>query len=573
MKPANSWLLFLLLPLMTFLVPQISQSESAQKAEAAKAENEQRKTAAEIDAVHGKEGSGICRIIYTQPARVAAPTGTTQVEADEVRHVQGQFSRLSGNVLVTQDDLSVAAEQLGIDGTTGDYSAEGDVTIRQPDLLLKGSKVAGNVNTGAASLDGASFLLHDNRIRGTAGSLTRSPDEVLTVRDGQLTTCAPGSKGWLLEGGSIELNPETGQGKARNVKLRIGGVPVLWLPYLQFPVGDERQSGLLMPSIGRSSRGGLDVTLPWYFNLAPNYDLIWSLRSIEKRGLVSALEFRHLGKRSRNFIGGVLLPDDREYIPRPGTIPPTAKADRWLTQVNHQGQMGNWTSQVNWMAVSDIDYLNDLGMPFAAGPSGGLTGQNISGGRSPALLRTGSLAYQRGGFKSLLEVESHQTLNQNLSRQYETLPALTLSYAGDLAALDFEGLVQATRFDLDQVILSYTAVPFTIPMLEPPSPGETRLDRILSSESYLWRYRDRDPGAETHRHSLPSQRARLPATERHQGFSAAPGGSHSQALSVGRSRHGPKHGPKHGSKRDASKHRRQHHPDNWPLFPGRWPDA
>ena len=81
----------------------------------------------------------------------------------------------------------------------------------------------------------------------------------------------------------IDVDTEEGFAVARNATLRIGKVPVLYVPWFKFPIDERRQTGLLFPSISNSSRNGFDYKQPIYFNLAPNYDLTLSPRIMTKR--------------------------------------------------------------------------------------------------------------------------------------------------------------------------------------------------------------------------------------------------------------------------------------------------
>lgn len=380
------------------------------------------------------------------PSAIAATAAETDAVASDtgvcsVRYVAGDTAGDTAS-----GATSIEADALSVNEATDTYTATGRFSIRQPGLLLKGDKATGNLSSGAASIDSASFLLHENRVRGTARRVARTADGRILVNDGTITTCEPDSNAWSLEGDEIELVTQSGYGTARDVKLRIRDLPVVWFPYLRFPIDDTRQSGFLLPSIGHDSDGGTDITIPYYFNLAPDRDLTYSLRPIAKRGIAHEAEFRHLGKRSENLIAGAYLPRDDEYEPRGRPGPGFREADRWLAHVSHRGAFGRWTSRVNYTAVSDIDYLRDLGSP--ASTTTGIERVSDSA-RAPALLRTGSLDYRRGAFRSSLELRSFRKLTQAQSAQYETVPRLTLDYSSSIAALRFDARAQATRFHRD----------------------------------------------------------------------------------------------------------------------------
>ena len=410
-------------------------------------------TAAETDAVSSDEGDA-CRIRYVQPADAVLPKqenpggDAIRIEAGDAEIVDGLASNLEDGVRITQPGLSIEADFLTLDDATDTYTAQGSISVRQPGLLLKGDKARGSLESGEVSVDAATFLLHENRVRGSAAQIT-SNDRIL-IKDGAFTSCEPDSNAWSVEGDDITLVTESGYGTVRNLRLKIRDVPVAWFPYLRFPLGNTRQSGFLLPSMGHDSDGGTDIAIPYYFNLAPNYDLTYSLRSIWKRGIAHDLEYRYLGKHSRNLFSGVYLPDDDEYEPRMGIDPvPTnpsesPKTDRWLAHIDHLGLFGNWVSRINYTNMSDIDYLQDLGQPVST--TAGFH-RVARGALSPALLRMGSLDYRQGNFSSSLQLQSFLRLNETQETQYETLPRLDLDYSSSFAGFEFDARIQASRFD------------------------------------------------------------------------------------------------------------------------------
>ena len=127
--------------------------------------------------------------------------------------------------------------------------------------------------------------------------------------------------------GTLEIDPKAGMATARNATLG-GGVPVFYLPWMTFPVGDQRKTGLLFPSIGSDTRGGVDITTPIYFNLAPNYDATYSPRYIGERGLLHQANGRWLNDTIGYWdVTGQYIDRDDKYGEDFPT--PTANAGPW----------------------------------------------------------------------------------------------------------------------------------------------------------------------------------------------------------------------------------------------------
>ena len=127
------------------------------------------------------------------------------------------------------------------------------------------------------------------------------PDGKVALDQVRYTSCPVGNEDWMLQASSINLDTKLQEGVAHHVIMRFKDVPIFYTPYISFPLGDERKSGLLFPSFGHSGNNGFELEVPYYFNLAPNYDLTLTPGVLSARGV-------QLGER-------VSLPD-RE-LPRP----------------------------------------------------------------------------------------------------------------------------------------------------------------------------------------------------------------------------------------------------------------
>ena len=126
------------------------------------------------------------------------------------------------------------------------------------------------------------------------------------------TSCPLGNEDWLLKAASISLDTKIQEGVARSVVMRFKDVPIFYTPYISFPLGDERKSGLLFPSFGHSGSNGYELEVPYYFNLAPNYDFTLTPGMLSARGVQLAGQFRYLSVASHGQIDGTFLPNDAQ---------------------------------------------------------------------------------------------------------------------------------------------------------------------------------------------------------------------------------------------------------------------
>ncbi len=129
--------------------------------------------------------------------------------------------------------------------------------MRDNGALIVGDHAEVQLDTGEAKVDNAEYVMHKSRVRGNALYAKRAENAIIRLKDGTYTTCEPNSNAWQLKGNNITLNPATGFGTATNVTLRVKDIPILYTPYIYFPIDDRRQSGFLPPSHRHRQRNRL----------------------------------------------------------------------------------------------------------------------------------------------------------------------------------------------------------------------------------------------------------------------------------------------------------------------------
>ena len=186
--------------------------------------------------------------------------------------------------------------------------------------------------------------------------------------------------------------------------------------------------------------------IPYYFNLAPNYDATYQFRSLWKRGFIHDGQLRYKNEYSDNEINGAILAGDDIYDERAlfdqtssGTdtssadVPDFEKQNRWLLNLRHEGEWGTrWKTTVNYSAVSDLDYLEDIGGDVGSEAVDRFIGpvdSSLANRRSAALTRLGKVEYRDGRFAASMFVQGFQSLDPNSGEQYENC----LLYTSDAA--------------------------------------------------------------------------------------------------------------------------------------------
>lgn len=371
-----------------------------------------------------KQASDNCCGLYVEPPQddTDAVSRGMVIDATNLEGEVDGIVSITDGLEVSQQGSRIQANQGSFDYQNQRLVLQDNIRIRQPGVLLTSSSATVDVAAGASTLQDASYLIHESSIRGRAEVIVYTDaDGVITIDNGVFTRCEPGDNSWYIEGGEIELDRITGRGVAKDLTLRVRDVPVLYLPRITFPIDDRRVTGLLAPVIGNTRDGGFDIAAPYYLNLAPNYDMTLTPRIQSWRGAMLGVEGRFLGRRHEQQANLSFLPNDQLYDETRSTIPGSDSppvADRWLLDYALEGRLArDWSAQVDYSAVSDNDYFQDLG-------SNGL----INTSRS-FLQRVASLRYHGNNWNFSARTQGFQIIDPTvteLAEPYRKVPELKL---------------------------------------------------------------------------------------------------------------------------------------------------
>jgi LPS-assembly protein len=246
-----------------------------------------------------------------RPADIAPDDHRIHIESDDAVLNIDLDAVLKGHVVVRQDNRSLEADEVTYDYVTDRMNVKGRVDFLDPKLRVRSD--AGSYGTsGGATFDQANFDIPDRNGRGFAKDIDLHPDGKVALTQVRYTTCPVGNEDWQLQADSLALDTKAQEGVAHGVIMRFKTVPVFYTPYISFPLGDERKSGVLFPSLGHSGNNGYEVEVPYYLNLAPNYDLTLTPGLLSARGVQLAEDFRFLTYNSHGQIDATFLPDDRK---------------------------------------------------------------------------------------------------------------------------------------------------------------------------------------------------------------------------------------------------------------------
>ncbi|WP_229669395.1 LPS-assembly protein LptD [Legionella impletisoli] len=373
----------------------------------------------------------LCRGYY-QPLEVTPiPKGEVRIEADEASlYTQGR-SKLTGNVVVQDEARVVSAQTAYIyrDPKSNQVTRVelfGNVRYLEPGRLMIARKAIINPQDQSGRVDDVLYRLSVHRAGATlpawgrADYIERYPNQDYLLQQATYSTCPPEDRAWKISARTITLDHSEARGVAKDAYLRIHDWPVLYSPYLSFPTSKERKSGFLQPAVGYTNVGGFDLGLPYYWNIAPNYDATITPHLYTRRGIMMGGNLRALTSNSYVTMGGNFLPHDQafnRFINENKSQYPSLigqSNNRWAVLMDNQTRLTpNLNFGVNFEQVSDDYYLQDFSTNLA------VTTQS-------QLLRQANLTYNSDHWLVNGLVQSYQTLhpiNQSeISDIYQRLP-------------------------------------------------------------------------------------------------------------------------------------------------------
>jgi LPS-assembly protein len=282
------------------------------------------------------------------PIVLQARTLTSQPDLQTVAEGEVEFRR--GGVVIRADRLAYDSVRDTARASGGVSIARQGTVYRGPGLEIAVQRFEGFflqpsfdfTELGAGGRADRIDFLGPGRSRATNALYTSCP----RVDSG----AAGGEPDWVLKTDRVTLDLDANEGLAEGAQLRFLGVPIVALPALSFPLNDARKSGWLPPSINIDNRSGLVVSVPWYWNIAPNRDATLAPRIITRRGLGLDSEFRYLEPRHEGAIRIDALPRDQ-----------VARRSRGSLQWLHQGEpAAGWRLEAEIARVSDDGWWKDF---------------------------------------------------------------------------------------------------------------------------------------------------------------------------------------------------------------------
>jgi LPS-assembly protein len=370
-----------------------------------------------------------------RPPPAPEERGAVYLRADRLEGHGDKRVDASGKVELRTRRETVLADFLSYDVEKDELYAKGDVTFRKGLDWISGPEVKFQRAREIGYFDEPRFFISENQSHGEAKEIRFAGPNLYEASKAQYTSCVAPNNDWYLRADEIEVDKLRKVGTAHDASVYFLGVPVMYMPWLEFPLSNERKSGFLTPTIGSTQIRGFEVSTPYYFNLAPNYDATVTPRIMTRRGIQIAGEGRYLFPTFAGQLIGEIVPDDRQ----------THDA-RWAVSWKHNQQFLPWLGgYVNYNRVSDDTYLADFSDRIA------VTSQKT-------LPQEAGLNAVYGPLNVLARVQEFQTLQDPnpaafVTPPYNMLPqvkAVLNDY--DWLGLTWSGLAEYARFSQSQLV-------------------------------------------------------------------------------------------------------------------------
>jgi LPS-assembly protein len=340
----------------------------------------------------------------------------TRIEAQSVASDDSESIHLVGDVNLLRRDQRIDADDVVIDKSNDMITASGNVFFADSAYQITSPEIRIDNRNNQAEFDQPQFEMQQRHARGEAYSIEKIDEHRSRFEDLVYTTCDPGDASWHMRAAELEIDRESGIGAATHATLYVQDLPILYLPYFQFPIDDRRKSGILAPSISYSDTFGRGVTIPVYWNQAPNYDMTITPTWYNEAGLQLNTENRYLFASHRGQIDLSYL-DDSDY-----------GDSRWFRQWQHAATLPfDLQASALFAEVSDKDFFFDF--PTVAPQYSNTT----------HLERYLRLNHNEEFWNSELLVQDYQTPDNNTAiedRPYNSLPRFTFDADPDILQED-----------------------------------------------------------------------------------------------------------------------------------------
>lgn len=327
-----------------------------------------------------------------------------------------EISSYFGNVVIKHADQQLSSDNANYDSVAKTLDIHGDAYYSDDDLTVHTNAGTFDLGSDQAKLRDVLFIAPSAPLRGHASAVIRDSKTISRYQDVAYTSCPSGNQDWVIHASELKIDKEEGEGTAKNAWLEFKGAPIFYSPYMSFPTDSNRKSGFLAPSFGSTQRSGINFGIPYYFNIAPNYDATFKPRYLTKRGILLAGDFRYLTESSQGQTNLELIPDDYLKQNQPRFFGSVKHTTRFTDKIH---------TNVDLNYVSDKNYFAELGSALSL--------PNFSYLKSQA-----DVGYYGDMMNAVARVENYQSIDKYLTGNklpYRKLPEIDINFKHELNQL------------------------------------------------------------------------------------------------------------------------------------------
>lgn len=356
---------------------------------------------------------------------VTTETRPVYASGDRLSGRAGQEATLEGDAELRRAGTVLRADRITYYDADQEVFAIGSVRVSRAGNVFVGPSLRLKLDTNEGSFESPAYYLPQYRGRGRADLIEFLGPTVTRFRGASYTTCEPEDADWMLRADTLTIDENEGIGTGRSASLSFMGVKILALPVFAFPIGEERKSGFLPPTLSINSRTGLDFVVPYYWNIAPNRDLTLFPRLSTKRGVQLGGEYRYLQPRFSGELEFEINPRDQV----------TGDSRHYYGLRHRYHGYGGWSGGVDVRGVSDDDYFVDYSRSILT------AADRVLPQRFYATRTVGR------DWSLLVDVQTWQSILDARPGPYERVPQVQLRQSRrDVGGFDIDTTLDATQF-------------------------------------------------------------------------------------------------------------------------------
>lgn len=351
------------------------------------------------------------------------------IVSDKIEGTSEDTLVYSGNVIITQGDRVFKTDKAIYYKKTNDVEAKGNITFEDAEIAGTSTYLKANMENDTAEIHETTYRFTCQEGRGEAYRVYKDGKRIYRLEDGTFTTCPVDSNVWKFSATEIERDENTPYVDFYNPMLDIYGVPVFYFPWIRLPATDERLTGFLFPTMSYDSESGLDMTVPFYWNMDPQYDMTITTRYMADRGTFFRDQFRYKTTMGSGSVIGEYMGNDKEY---PGDT------DKWGVNWKHATTYGHWKLETDYSRVSQNNYFSHVSSSVGSRSDG-------------QLLQTATASYRDSNWDASVTARDFQILSTT-AYSYRMMPQVEFNYYSPYNkrnTVQVNILGNVTRFDTD----------------------------------------------------------------------------------------------------------------------------